>query len=64
MRVKKGTGILAKILLTGIRKNVKNLFVALMVLVQKICSTTKKTNLTILLNLKRNKLHLKEIAND
>lgn len=64
MLAKKDTGILAKILLTGIRKNVKNLFVALMVLAQKICNTTKKTNLTILLNLKRNKLHLKEIAND
>jgi len=62
--VKKGTGILAKILLIGIQLSARNLFVVQMEPVLKIYATMKKIRQEILLNLKHNKLQLKEIAND
>jgi hypothetical protein len=62
--VKKGTGILAKILLIGIQPSARNLFVVQMEPVLKIYTTMKKIRQEILLNLKHNKLQLKEIAND
>jgi hypothetical protein len=62
--VKKGTGILAKILLIGIQLSARNLFVVQMEPVLKIYTTMKKIRQEILLNLKHNKLQLKEIAND
>ena len=64
MLVKKGTGILAKILLIGTQLNAKNLFVVQMEPVLKIYIIMKKIRQEILLNLKHNKLQLKEIAND
>jgi hypothetical protein len=62
--VKKGTGILAKILLIGIQLSARNLFVVQMEPVLKIYTTMKKIRQEILVNLKHNKLQLKEIAND
>jgi hypothetical protein len=62
--VKKGTGILAKILLIGIQLSARNLFVVQMEPVLKIYATMKKIRQEILVNLKHNKLQLKEIAND
>ena len=64
MLVKKGTGILAKILLIGIQLSARNLFVVQMEPVLKIYTTMKKISQEILFNLKHNKLQLKEIAND
>ena len=64
MLVKKGTGILAKILLIGIQLSARNLFVVQMEPVLKIYTTMKKIRQEILVNLKHNKLQLKEIAND
>ena len=64
MLVKKGTGILAKILLIGIQLSARNLFVVQMEPVLRIYATMKKIRQEILLNLKHNKLQLKEIAND
>jgi hypothetical protein len=62
--VKKGTGILAKILLIGIQLIARNLFVVQMEPVLRIYAIMKKIRQEILLNLKHNKLQLKEIAND
>jgi len=62
--VKKGTGILAKILLIGTQLNAKNLFAVQTEHVPKICTTMKKIRQEILSSLKYNKLQLKEIAND
>jgi hypothetical protein len=62
--VKKGTGILAKILLIGIQLSARNLFVVQMEPVLRIYAIMKKIRQEILLNLKHNKLQLKEIAND
>jgi hypothetical protein len=62
--VKKGTGILAKILLIGIQLSARNLFVVQMEPVLRIYATMKKIRQEILVNLKHNKLQLKEIAND
>jgi hypothetical protein len=64
MLVKKGTGILAKILLIGIQLSARNLFVVQMEPVLRIYAIMKKIRQEILLNLKHNKLQLKEIAND
>jgi len=62
--VKKGTGILAKILLIGIQLSARNLFVVQMEPVLRIYAIMKKIRQEILVNLKHNKLQLKEIAND